>query len=93
MNTGVAVALNQPVQEARIVVGIGEFAVVDSPDATIVTHALGSCIAVCVWDQDAGVGGLLHFLLPESKLNPERAKRQPSASPGRGRIDRSHDPA
>ena len=77
MNTGVAVELNQQAHETRIVVGIGEFAIADSPDATIVTHALGSCIAVCVWDQDAGVGGLLHFLLPESKLNPERAKRQP----------------
>ena len=77
MNTGVAVELNQQAQESRIVVGIGEYAVADSADATIVTHALGSCIAVCVWDPDAGVGGLLHFLLPESKLNPERAKRQP----------------
>ena len=77
MNTGVAVELNPHVQESRIVVGIGEYAVADSPDATLVTHALGSCIAVCLWDQDAGVGGLLHFLLPESKLNPERAKRQP----------------
>ena len=77
MNTGVALELNPHAQESRIVVGIGEYAVADSPDATLVTHALGSCIAVCVWDQDAGVGGLLHFLLPESKLNPERAKRQP----------------
>jgi len=77
MNTGVALELNAQAQESRIVVGIGEYAVADQPDATIVTHALGSCIAVCVWDPDAGVGGLLHFLLPESKLNPERARRQP----------------
>ncbi|MGH9309651.1 MAG: chemotaxis protein CheD [Vicinamibacterales bacterium] len=63
----------------RIVIGIGEIAVTASPDATIVTHALGSCIAVCLWDPDARVGGMLHFLLPEAKLNPERARKQPGA--------------
>jgi chemotaxis protein CheD len=76
MSAGVAASLDDA-RAARIVVGIGEYAVVADRDATIVTHALGSCIAVCVWDSTAGVGGLLHFLLPESKLNPERARRQP----------------
>ena len=63
----------------RIVIGIGELAVAAEPDATIVTHALGSCVAVCLWDPTAQVGGMLHFLLPESKLNPERAQQQPGA--------------
>lgn len=62
----------------RLVVGIGELAVSDSPDDLIVTHALGSCIAVCLWDPQVRVAGLLHFLLPEAKLNPERARRQPA---------------
>jgi chemotaxis protein CheD len=61
----------------RIVIGIGELAVSASADSSIVTHALGSCIAVCLWDPKAQVGGMLHFLLPESKLNPERAQKQP----------------
>jgi chemotaxis protein CheD len=59
-------------------VGIGELAVSDVATDTIVTHALGSCIAVCIWDPVAAVGGLLHFLLPESAINPERAKIQPA---------------
>lgn len=63
----------------RIVIGIGELAVTASPEATIVTHALGSCVAVCLWDPDVRVGGMLHFLLPEAKLNPERAQKQPGA--------------
>jgi chemotaxis protein CheD len=63
----------------RLVVGIGEFAVTGSPAASIVTHALGSCIAVCIHDPQAGVAGLLHFLLPESRVNPERARQQPAA--------------
>ena len=26
---------------------------------------LGSCVAVCLWDRKAGVGGLSHYLLPQ----------------------------
>jgi chemotaxis protein CheD len=63
---------------SRRTVGIGELAVSDVATETIVTHALGSCIAVCIWDETAGVGGLLHFLLPDSSINPERARCQPA---------------
>jgi chemotaxis protein CheD len=62
----------------RVVIGIGEFSVTTSPDAEIVTHALGSCVAVCLWDSVTHVAGMLHFLLPEAKLNPERAAKQPA---------------
>jgi chemotaxis protein CheD len=62
----------------RHVVGIGEFAVSDRPGDLIVTHALGSCIAVCLWDPDAKVAGLIHFLLPEARINPQRAADQPA---------------
>ncbi|MGC4081226.1 MAG: chemotaxis protein CheD [Vicinamibacterales bacterium] len=63
----------------RIVIGIGEFAVSADPDSVIVTHALGSCVAVCLWDPQARVGGMIHVLLPDSKINPERATTQPGA--------------
>ncbi len=63
---------------ARLVVGIGELAVSQSSDDVIVTHALGSCIAVCLWDPAVRVGGLLHFLLPEARLNMDRARKQPA---------------
>jgi len=63
----------------RIVVGIGEFSVSGSRSETIVTHALGSCIAVCIWDATAVVGGMLHFLLPDAAVNPTRARAQPAA--------------
>lgn len=62
----------------RIVVGIGELAVTADP-LDIVTHALGSCIAVCLWDPAARVTGLLHFLLADSRINPARAHQQPAA--------------
>jgi chemotaxis protein CheD len=35
-----------------------------SADAVQVRTILGSCVAVCLWDLEAGVGGLNHFLLP-----------------------------
>jgi chemotaxis protein CheD len=41
----------------------GEF-YVSCIDEEIVT-VLGSCISVCMWDKEAGIGGMNHFLLPE----------------------------
>jgi chemotaxis protein CheD len=41
----------------------GEF-YVDNQDLMVMT-TLGSCIAVCLWDSHAGVGGMNHFMLPE----------------------------
>jgi len=63
----------------RIVVGIGEWAVSSDADAAVITHALGSCVAVCIWDPAVSVAGLIHVLLPDSRINPERAKAQPAA--------------
>jgi chemotaxis protein CheD len=68
-----------PVTSDRLVVGIGEFAIATRADQAIVTHALGSCIAVCLFDPVAGVAAMLHFLLPESSINPERARSQPGS--------------
>lgn len=35
-----------------------------SPEPCRITTILGSCIAVCLWDPAAHVGGLTHFILP-----------------------------
>jgi len=37
---------------------------VHNEDITIMT-TLGSCIAACLWDRNARVGGMNHFMLPE----------------------------
>lgn len=71
-------ALERLTPPSRRVVGIGELAVSGTPGLMIATHAVGSCIAVCIFDPHAGVAGMLHFLLPESKINPERADRHPA---------------
>ena len=38
---------------------------VDSEDLLVMT-TLGSCIATCLWDRRARVGGMNHFMLPEA---------------------------
>jgi chemotaxis protein CheD len=63
---------------ARTVIGIGELSVSTAASMRITTHAVGSCIAVCVFDPAAHVAGMLHFLLPEASINPERARTNPA---------------
>jgi chemotaxis protein CheD len=43
----------------------------------LVTHALGSCLGLMAYDPVAQVGGLLHAMLPLSKINPEKADANP----------------
>ena len=47
----------------RLHVVQGEFAVSEDPDVMMGT-ILGSCVAACMRDPVAGVGGMNHFLLP-----------------------------
>jgi chemotaxis protein CheD len=61
----------------RRVVGIADMAVSSDPEDTIVTYALGSCLGVCVFDPVARVGGLLHLMLPQASLSPEKAAQNP----------------
>jgi len=49
--------------ERRVHVVQGEFFVTDDPNA-VLTTILGSCVAACIVDPQAGVGGMNHFLLP-----------------------------
>ena len=44
---------------------------------TIVTHALGSCLGLMIYDPVVKVGGLLHAMLPSSKINLDKAKKNP----------------
>jgi chemotaxis protein CheD len=43
----------------------------------IVTHALGSCLGVAVYDPVAHLGGILHVMMPVSSINPDKAKANP----------------
>ena len=43
----------------------------------IITYALGSCLGITIYDAVAGVGGLLHVMLPLSTINPVKAAENP----------------
>jgi len=59
------------------IIGIGDCKVSKDTAETLITHALGSCIAVLIHDPVARVAGLLHFMLPESSLDAEKAASRP----------------
>jgi len=61
-----------------IVIGVGDMAISDRSEDTLVTYSLGSCIGVAIYDPRAKVGGILHYMLPESKIDPEKAKKNPA---------------
>jgi len=44
---------------------------------TLVTHALGSCLGLMVYDPIEQIGGLLHAMLPLSKINRDKAEANP----------------
>ena len=44
----------------------GEFYVTSKTDEVLVT-VLGSCVAACIRDPHAGVGGMNHFMLPQNR--------------------------
>jgi chemotaxis protein CheD len=43
----------------------------------LATYALGSCIGLSVYDPKAAVGGLLHYMLPDSGIDPARSRANP----------------
>lgn len=55
---------NPQFQAHTLKVFLGHHQVSDRPDVMMVT-TLGSCVAACIWDPAAAVGGMNHFLLPE----------------------------
>ncbi len=62
-----------PSSDQTIYVLQGEFRISHDADAVLST-ILGSCVAVCLWDVDAAVGGMNHFLLP---FGPKAAASAP----------------
>ena len=59
------------------IVGISEMIVSDSQSDTVVTYSLGSCVGISAYDPVAKVGGILHCMLPLSKIDKEKARIKP----------------
>jgi len=61
-----------------VVVGVADLRLSRSREERLVTYALGSCLGITVWDPVAGVGGMLHVMLPSGAIDAEKAARNPA---------------
>lgn len=57
-------------------VGVGDLGVATG-DETLVTYGLGSCVAVCLFEQGGNIAGMLHFMLPDSSRDGRAAGDRP----------------
>lgn len=66
-------------QTARssITVDISDMKISHNPEDVIVTYSLGSCVGVTLYDPVAGVGAMIHCMLPLSKIDPAKAAMKP----------------
>jgi chemotaxis protein CheD len=62
----------------RVVIGVGDVAASNNTNMTLSTYALGSCVAVVAYDASVHAGAILHLMLPESSISPEKAAVQPA---------------
>ena len=61
----------------NLIVGVSDMKVSNDPDASIITYSLGSCIGIAIYDPVVHVGGIAHYMLPDSRIDPEKAKKNP----------------
>lgn len=59
----------------RHVVGIGDMAFSNVANDTIVTHSLGSCIAVTMYCKRLRKGGMIHIALPSGQIHSNIRKK------------------
>ena len=62
----------------RVVIGVGDMAVSNNRNSILSTYALGSCIGLIAYDPVAQCGGILHLMLPEAAVSPQKALTQPA---------------
>ncbi|HOE66788.1 MAG TPA: chemotaxis protein CheD [Candidatus Hydrogenedentes bacterium] len=59
-------------------VGISELKISTDPEDVIITYSLGSCVGLSLYDPEARVGGMIHCMLPLSKIDPAKAASNPA---------------
>ena len=62
---------------ALCVVDIADMKISDNPADTLITYSLGSCVGVAIYDPVLHLGGMIHCMLPLSKVDKEKAKIRP----------------
>ena len=64
-------------ENQKQIVGIADMKTSARAGDTIITYALGSCLGVVIHDPVAGVGGMLHVMLPDSTIDQTKARENP----------------
>ena len=59
------------------IVGVADMKVSNNLADAVITYSLGSCIGLVIYDPVARVGGILHYMLPESAIDKEKAAKKP----------------
>lgn len=62
---------------SNIIVDIAGMAISANPEDTIVTYSLGSCLGITVYDPILHIGGMIHCMLPVSKVDDQKAVEKP----------------
>ncbi|MFP4547992.1 MAG: chemotaxis protein CheD [Fidelibacterota bacterium] len=58
-------------------VDISDLKISDNENDILVTYSLGSCVGVTLYDPEEKIGGLIHCMLPLSKVDREKARKNP----------------
>jgi chemotaxis protein CheD len=66
-----------PPPRKTLVVGVADMVASNDSSAEIVTYSLGSCLGVTVYDPVRKIGGMLHLMLPDSKIDAAKAVSAP----------------
>jgi chemotaxis protein CheD len=61
----------------KTIVGVSDMKVSNNKEEMLITYSLGSCIGVVIYDKQAKVGGMLHYMLPESQIDRNKAEKNP----------------
>lgn len=60
-----------------VILGIGDLDATKKQDTILKTLALGSCVGVVLIHKNTGTIGMVHVALPDSKVNTDKAMKQP----------------
>jgi chemotaxis protein CheD len=66
-----------PAPKKSLVVGVADMVASNDANAELVTYSLGSCLGVTVYDPVKKVGGLLHLMLPDSRIDSAKGMTEP----------------
>jgi len=64
-------------EKTKVRVGISDAKISKNCTDELVTHSLGSCIGVCLYDRANHISAMLHYLLPSQKMDKGKANENP----------------